>query len=211
MGIVICLENGERKSMSTNAFVNKLNRIDQSRMPVFVYMNPVVEKLPLPIARYDDPFLPFGKGIIDATGDLVCGYIFDLASYLVLGGAGIVALERTIRYIPAETIGILHGPFWGTAYSVILHHTALGLDAVTIVRPEDSNAYAGTVLYETETQTDLPAAYLSLRNRTMVLQQEDDTRTMYTIMRDETLYANRLDDYADQVREALMQDKGWRD
>jgi hypothetical protein len=45
----------------------------------------------------------------------------------------------------------------------------------------------------------------------MVLQQEDDTRTMYTIMRDETLYANRRDDYADQVREALMQDKGWHD
>ena len=205
MGIVNNLENGQRKRMSSNPFVDKLNRIGQSRMRVLLYLNPIVEKLPLPIARYDDPFLPFGKAIIGATGDLVCGYIFDLASYLVLGGAGIVALERTIRYIPENVVSVLHGPFWGTFYAPILHHTSLGLDALTIVRSEDRYAYAGAVLCDSDGNINerIPVS-LNLNKSELVTHDG----TLYTIVRDDVLYVSRLDDYAEQARAALLRNYG---
>ena len=41
------------------------------------------------------------RGIIDATADLVCAYKPNLGFYLQWGAAGIIALERTIAYVPS--------------------------------------------------------------------------------------------------------------
>ena len=66
-----------------------------------VGLDPDPEKLPLNhISRYDEPLLPFNKAIIDATVDLVCAYKPNLGFYFQWGAAGIIALERTIAYIP---------------------------------------------------------------------------------------------------------------
>lgn len=104
---------------------------------------PRVVKMPAPIARYDDPFLPFGRAIIDATRDLVCAYVFDLSAYLALGAAGAVALERTIPYANADgrAITILHAPFSGTGYVEAASDRAFNVDAVTLVNAADAPAY----------------------------------------------------------------------
>lgn len=65
-----------------------------------VGLDPDPAKLPLPTMQWDEPVLPFNKAIVDATADLVCAFKPNLGFYLQWGAAGIVALERTIAYIP---------------------------------------------------------------------------------------------------------------
>jgi orotidine-5'-phosphate decarboxylase len=65
-----------------------------------VGLDPQPEKLPLPAMKWDEPILPFNKAIIEATADLVCAYKPNLGFYLQWGAAGIIALERTIAFIP---------------------------------------------------------------------------------------------------------------
>ena len=62
---------------------------------------------PYLVAKFDEPVLPFMKAIIDETVDLVCAYKPNLGFYLQWGAAGIIALERTIKYIPPEIPVIL--------------------------------------------------------------------------------------------------------
>src|SRR5262245_27291563 len=93
-------------------FAEKIAAAQESRRSnIILHIAPRMAKLPLPIQRYDDPFLPFGREIIRATSDLVCGYMFDLAAYLAHGAAGIIALERTIPYTELDAIRIFHAPF----------------------------------------------------------------------------------------------------
>lgn len=112
--------------------------------------------LPLPIQRYDDPFLPYGKAIIGATRDLVCAYVFDLAAYLAIGAAGAVALERTIAYARAdgETICILHAPFATDSYVQAMSDAAFAVDAVTLTADAPAEPYlqAGLGVYLTDTR-----------------------------------------------------------
>jgi orotidine-5'-phosphate decarboxylase len=63
-------------------------------------LDPQPDKLPLVAQRWDEPVLPFNKALIDATADLVCAYKPNLGFYLQWGAAGMVALERTIAFIP---------------------------------------------------------------------------------------------------------------
>jgi orotidine-5'-phosphate decarboxylase len=64
-------------------------------------LDPQPDKLPLEaVSRWDEPVLPFNKAIIEATADLVCAYKPNLGFYLQWGAAGVIALERTIAFIP---------------------------------------------------------------------------------------------------------------
>lgn len=83
-------------------YLEKLHALQQQNHSwLCIGLDPVPEKLPLSItARHDEPVLPFNKAIIDATVDLVCAYKPNLGFYLQWGAAGIIALERTIAYIP---------------------------------------------------------------------------------------------------------------
>jgi orotidine-5'-phosphate decarboxylase len=65
-------------------------------------LDPTPDRLPAPAQKWDEPILPFNKAIIDATADLVCAYKPNLGFYLQWGAAGIIALERTIAYIPSH-------------------------------------------------------------------------------------------------------------
>lgn len=123
-------------------FVTKLSNLQQTRKTdLGLIMSPHLSRMPLPMQRYDDPFLPFGKAIIDATFDLICAYMFNLASYLMLGAAGIIALERTIAYVGSDVITILHGPFFGSDYAGLLNENVFAVDAVTIVECKDALSY----------------------------------------------------------------------
>lgn len=66
-------------------------------------LDPQPEKLPIQAAhQWDEPVLPFNKALIDATVDIACAYKPNLGFYLQWGAAGIIALERTIAYIPKD-------------------------------------------------------------------------------------------------------------
>jgi len=66
-----------------------------------VGLDPQPENLPVEaVHKWDEPLLPFNRAIIDATADLVCAYKPNLGFYLQWGAAGVIALERTIAYIP---------------------------------------------------------------------------------------------------------------
>lgn len=112
-----------------------------------VHLAPRIELLPLPVQRFDDPFLPFGRSIIEATQDIVCGYILDFPAYMALAAAGARALERTIALIEREKLRILHGPFLGEGYSAMADHTAFGVDALTVSNAQDRQFYMNNPPY----------------------------------------------------------------
>lgn len=83
-------------------YLEKLQAIQQQNNSwLCIGLDPVPDKLPLEaVWKWDEPLLPFNKAIIDATADLVCAYKPNLGFYLQWGAAGVIALERTIAYIP---------------------------------------------------------------------------------------------------------------
>ncbi len=90
-------------------YLEKLRTIQEKNHSwLCIGLDPVPEKLPLDlVTRHDEPILPFNKAIIDATADLVCAYKPNLGFYFQWGAAGIIALERTIAYIPDDIPVIL--------------------------------------------------------------------------------------------------------
>ncbi len=114
---------------------------DSNGSNLALWLAPQLSQLPPPIQRYDDPFLPFGKAIINATSERVCAYVFDLAAYLALGAAGAVALERTVAYVAGRAITILHGPFVGEQFSELSDEMSFNVDAVTLASVTDFAAY----------------------------------------------------------------------
>ncbi len=82
-------------------YLEKLRAIQEKNNSwLCVGLDPQPERLPLEAMRWDEPVLPFNKAIIDATADLVCAYKPNLAFYMQWGASGVIALERTIAYIP---------------------------------------------------------------------------------------------------------------
>lgn len=83
-------------------YLEKLRAVqDKNNSWLCIGLDPDPKKLPLEtVSRWDEPVLPFNKALIDATADLVCAYKPNLGFYLQWGAAGIIALERTIAYIP---------------------------------------------------------------------------------------------------------------
>jgi hypothetical protein len=158
-------------------------------------LRPILAKLPLPMQRYDEPFLPFGKAIIDATRDLVVAYIFDLAAYLALGAAGAIALERTIAYVNAsgETATILHGAFVSSDY--VGAAVAFGVDAVTCIGTCDTSQYEAveiSVLSLPEDGLGLIPDYLVANGRDLVMADW------------KIAYAGSDEAFAEQARVALQ-------
>ncbi len=78
------------------------NAQEKNKSWLCIGLDPSPSQLPLPALRWDEPVLPFNKAIIDATADLVCAYKPNLGFYLQWGAAGVIALERTIAYIPDD-------------------------------------------------------------------------------------------------------------
>ncbi len=90
-------------------YLEKLRRAQEKNDSwLCVGLDPQPDKLPPTITwKHDEPVLPFNKAIIDQTADLVCAYKPNLGFYLQWGAAGVIALERTIAYIPDEIPVIL--------------------------------------------------------------------------------------------------------
>lgn len=161
-------------------------------------LRPIVTKMPLPIQKYDDPFLPFGKAIIDATRDLVAAYLFDMAAYLALGATGAIALERTVAYASAggETATILHGAFANTDF--VEAAVAFNVDAVTCMGNVDAPPYqdAGIGVIRLPESGLLPVA---LADDSMIAHGRSLALASWTVA-----YAGSRDDFAEQARVALQ-------
>ncbi len=106
-----------------------------------VGLDPDPTRLRVDALKWDEPILPFNKAIIDQTIDIVCAFKPNLGFYLQWGAAGVIALERTIAYIPdwmpvildCKTGDIGHTQAaWGKGL-----YDEWGVDAVTV------NPYVG--------------------------------------------------------------------
>ncbi len=173
--------------MKANNFFGKLHKLQACQADnAALVMTPHLARMPLPMQRYDDPFLPFGKAIVSATHDLVCAYVFDLPAYLEIGAAGAVALERTIAYCGSAVLVVLHGAFGGPAYAPAA--LALGADAVTLADGSVA-AYEGAGL-----------GVFRLEGGSLVLVGGE---LRLRLLGEDVLYAGHGDDFAERTRAAL--------
>ncbi|MEZ4593249.1 MAG: orotidine-5'-phosphate decarboxylase [Chloroflexota bacterium] len=95
------LATGKPGKIQPMTYLEKLKSIqDQNNSWLCIGLDPSLERLRVDFRKWDEPILPYNRAIIDATADLVCAYKPNLGFYLQWGAAGIIALERTIAYIP---------------------------------------------------------------------------------------------------------------
>lgn len=175
-------------------------------------LNPRLDRLPLPIQRYDDPLLPFGKAVCDHTNDLVAAYWLDLSTYLALGAAGARALERTIRYINNYRPTILHGPFCTEDYSAMADATGFGVAALTVSDSTLMHHYLLNPPYSaiqttTGTSDSIPVpveggVFMS-NPETIYIRGLDSEMKSFRLTNDTVLYAGKLDDFGERIRGAL--------
>jgi hypothetical protein len=159
---------------------------------------PRLAMIPVEIARFDDPFLPFSRAIIEQTADLVCAYVLDLGAYLSCGAAGAVALERTIASIPRHLPIILHGPFVSANFVEAAFRSNFAVDAVTLAdsRAELLQAYqtGAFVLGQKEDLAQNIGAWA--KNRLSLGGQS----AMWVT--EEIIFASLMADFPSQVRQA---------
>lgn len=195
--------------MTWHEFVARTAEITTSKQSdLCLFIRPQMQLLPLPITRFDEPFFPYGKSIISATQNIVCAYIFDLAAYLALGAAGIVALERTLGYVDKSTLKILHGPFAGSGYSAMAEPTALALDALTLSNISDLVTYLQQTPQAAFVLTNNPASidtggWLDFEQQQLGFRVDGTTRSTLRLVGDEVLHKQRGVDFEDTLRAAL--------
>ena len=125
-------------------YLEKLRAVQQkNRSWLCIGLDPSPERLPIEaVWKWDEPLLPFNKAIIDATADLVCAYKPNLGFYLQWGAAGIIALERTIAYVPDHIPVIIDCKTGDIGHTQAAWAAGLydhwGVDAVTV------NPYVGS-------------------------------------------------------------------
>lgn len=193
------------------SFVQKMAEMqERTQSDLALLMSPKVLRLPLEIQRYDDPFLPFGKAIVDATHDVVSAYVFDFAAYLRLGGAGAVALERTMAYVGDRAIKILHGPFVGPDYAEAVFENALNADAVTLANAEYAGAYvtqpnrgAFVVIRHDEGADNLPHSVGAYWVESGIFVQHGERELRLRLAGEDVLYAAHDESFAQAARREL--------
>jgi hypothetical protein len=185
------------------------NALQVTQSDLVLSIAPRIAKLPLPIQRFDDPFLPFGKQIIAATTRQVCAYLFDFAAYFALGGAGMVALERTLAFARAnDRLTILDGAFAVPDYAESCGVAVWAVDGVTVANLESLSAYqavcrSGAFLIAEEQKAY--STYAPLQSRLYI----QPAKTSLRVLGEDILYQHRGDDFATALSKTLndMRDK----
>lgn len=187
------------------AYLDRLHTlVDAGRSRVLLF-SPGLFQMPLPMQRYDDPFLPFTKALIKATYDQVAVYIFDFASYLSIGAAGIVAMERAIAYAKMhDTLTLLHMPISGQGYTTAISRESLAVDAVTLVETHDVDAYAaildgGVYLYLLTPAGTETTSVMHGQQRLI-----HPTGLTLPILSESVVYAGRGESFAEDARTMLL-------
>lgn len=81
-------------------------QIKQKRSFLCVGLDPVLEKIPAHLLKYDNPILEFNKQIIDATADLCVAYKPNTAFFECMGVKGWETLVKTWEYFPKDIFTI---------------------------------------------------------------------------------------------------------
>lgn len=189
--------------MTWNNFYDRVEALGQNKHKA-IWLSPKLDFIPLPIQRYDEPFLPLGKSIIQATLDDAGLYIFDFPSYLATGAAGIVALERTIAYVRDKAITILHGPFTGKHYSVLADVISFRIDSLTVTLQDDMQYYLESPPYSTfwwnGEITDRGGV---INQEHLVLLKDDASRLTIPIIHSNELLTDLSDTFVDTLKRNL--------
>lgn len=131
--------------MVVRTYLDRLEKAMRGRSThAGIVLAPRVSEMPLEIARYDDPFLPYSKAVIEAVRDRICVVVFDMAAFLAVGAAGAVALERAIAFARSdgETCAVLHMPCATEMFASAMSDAAFAVDAITVTDVRLSAAYA---------------------------------------------------------------------
>ena len=64
-----------------------------------------LQKVPEHLLKEDDPIFAFNKAIIDATAPYCVAYKPNLAFYEAFGVKGLMAFEKTVKYLHCRTCG----------------------------------------------------------------------------------------------------------
>jgi len=197
----------------TTKFIHKLEQvIAQKQRYIALMITPQIIKMPLPMKRHDDPFLPFSKSIIRATQAITPVYVFNLAAYLRIGAAGAIALERTISYAVADSVLILHGPFAGAGYAEISDENAFGVDAVTLYELKNVAAYLqradrGAFVIDKAKQNIDPypdgVGSLDFDAQALRIRGSDGVTITLELFGEDAIYVSAAEDYAEQTRQFL--------
>lgn len=89
--------------------MNKQQLFEQIRKKksfLCIGLDPVLEKLPKHLLKYDDPILEFNRQLIDATSDLCVAYKPNTAFYESRGVKGWNTLIKTWAYFPKDVFTI---------------------------------------------------------------------------------------------------------
>ncbi len=202
--------------MSRESLGVKLSRLQTQKQTQYgLLIRPFITRMPLPMQRYDDPFFPFSKSIIAAVRDLVCALVFDMGAYLALGGAGAVALERSIAYASADAVTILHGSFAESGFVEAAGDLGFNVDAVTVLDPDLERVYRLRVdrsvfVLASDNKADIPlvpevgwfrcdeqrwtGTYLNALGESLSLD----------VVSSESICASKDEDFAQAARDALL-------
>jgi hypothetical protein len=189
-------------------FLEKLDQIQsETQSDLILVLRPEVMLMPLSVRIYDDPFFPFGKAIIQATRDLVVGYQFDFASYLRLGAAGAIALERTLSLITTERLAIIDGNFYDERFMSISDETAFISDAVTISHSQLLKTYCSredrSAFVYTNDLNDIPTGAGIIHGEKIQINNGDDLITL-RLVGDDVIYADSGHEFTQTIRARLL-------
>jgi hypothetical protein len=191
-------------------FLQRIRQAQQQKQTqIVLLLRPQMSRLPLPIQRFDDPFLPLSRMIIDAAHPYIAAVIFDMAAYLALGAAGAVALERAIAYAGSrsELLSILHVPFATPDYAAATSALAFAPDGVTVTHADLIPAYvlrhqAGVFVVGADSSDSCHSRYDPVRGVLRVA--APDYNSALQVVGDEVVYSSVGDDFAQAAAAALM-------
>ncbi|MDX2136965.1 MAG: hypothetical protein SF123_02645 [Chloroflexota bacterium] len=171
-------------------------------------LRPQMAKLPLPIQRYDDPFLPFSRAIIEAAQPLVCGVVFDMAAYLALGAAGAVAMERAIAFAGnRDLLTVLHAPFATPDYAAATSALAFAPDGVTVTDAALIPAYVlrhqSGVWVMGDAGADCEHSVFDVSLSSVKVVMPDHAPLILRVAGDGVVYSGTGEDFAEQTENAL--------
>lgn len=81
-------------------------QIQQKKSFLCIGLDPVLDKLPKHLLKYEDPILEFNKQLIDATHDLCVAYKPNTAFYETRGVKGWDTLVKTWKHFPKDVFTI---------------------------------------------------------------------------------------------------------
>ncbi len=130
-------------------------QIQKKKSFLCIGLDPVMDKLPKHLLKYEDPILEFNKQLIDATHDLCVAYKPNTAFYENRGAKGWETLVKTWQYFPKDLFTIAdakRGDIGNTSsmYAEAFfkaENTGMSFDSITVAPYMGNDSVAPFVAY----------------------------------------------------------------